>query len=545
MNKKTIFNALLTAVFLLAGVLGNFSGEAAKGAGGIFKINLDLKTIEKGYTVSDPDGRLKLSLVPGILSGDTGVEIQELDEKFSYPWELEKISPVMQFEFNNKSAYDNHKPFYIQFSYNKDDSGLKQVFFYDKGAAAWRALPTWDFPDQKFVRSLIHLPFARIAVFSNPNILTKGKASWYSYKKGMFAASPDFPIGSKLRVHVSGAKTDKYVDVTVNDYGPDRKTHPDRVVDLTKEAFKKIASLSDGTATVYVEPLVITGSLKLKLAEYEKGARFAPDLNFRASIVMNENTGKILEAVNATTTLPLASLTKIIAVKVFLEAHPTTTEIAAYSMKDEEYNYLYCKPWESGKLKLEEGETLTVKDLIYSSLTGSTNNTVETLVRVSGLTRDGFIKRMNDLAEFYGAESTFFIEPTGLSPKNVSSAKDYAIITKEVLREPIIREASVSKVYKFKTYKKDGKEISHSINNTNTLVRQGKYEFTGSKTGYLNEALYCLMSRVKAANGENLIIVTLGAKSRDESFKKTEELIQYSLIALEKNSATDKLALSE
>ncbi|MEK7097483.1 MAG: hypothetical protein AAB906_01395, partial [Patescibacteria group bacterium] len=61
-------------------------------------------------------------------------------------------------------------------------------------------MPTTDFPDKKFVRSLIHLPYARIAVFENPNALTVGKASWYKYKSGNYAASPDFPKGTKLRV---------------------------------------------------------------------------------------------------------------------------------------------------------------------------------------------------------------------------------------------------------------------------------------------------------------------------------------------------------
>ncbi|MFA6106897.1 MAG: RlpA-like double-psi beta-barrel domain-containing protein [Patescibacteria group bacterium] len=535
--KNSIFAYLFVLSFGVFAVSGSVKGAES---GEPYRITLDKATIAKGYTVAYPDNSLKLSLVPGILSEDTPVEILKLDEPFSYPWELERISPVMQFEFKNKAAYDNHKPFYIQFSYDKEDAGMKQVFFYDKTVAAWRALPTWDNPQENFVRSLIHLPYARIAVFSNPNILTSGRASWYSYKKGLYAASPDFPSGSRLRVHA--VNSDKYVDVTINDFGPDRKVHPDRVVDLTKEAFAKIASVSDGTAGIYVEPLAITGDLKIKLAQYDRGAPVSPDSVFRAAIVMNEDTGEIIHSQNASSTFPLASLTKIVAVKVFLEVHPDLSETAAYSVKDAEYNYLYCKPWESGKLSLEEGETLTIKDLVYSSLVGSTNNTVETLVRVSGLTREEFIKRMNELVKSYGALNTRFIEPTGLAPENVSSAGDYAIIAGEVLDDPVIKAASVTAVYKFTTVKPDGKEISHSINNTNLLVREGKYEFTGSKTGYLNEALYCLMSRVKAGNGDNLIVVTMGAKTRAESFSKTEDLIRWGLLAVEKNEANKNLA---
>lgn len=538
-RKKIISAGLILTVFSLIGPFG--SAGIAQSAPVDYKIYLDAKTIAKGYTVASPGERLKLSLVPGILSESTEVEIKELDEKFELPWELEKISPVMQFEFKNKKAHDNKKAFYIQFDYDKDADGYKQVFFYDKGANAWRSLPTWDYPDKKFVRSLIYLPYARIAVFSNPSLMAKGKASWYSYKKGMYAASPDFPAGSILRVHALGAKTDKYVDVEVNDFGPDRKAHPDRVVDLSKDAFQKIASLSEGTVKVYVEPLKVTGSLKQKLAEYEKGARTSPDLAFRSAIIMNEATGEILHEKNADSAYPLASLTKLIAVKVFLDVHPSVAETVAYSKADEEFNYQYCKPWESGKLSMDEGETLTINDLVYSSLVGSTNNTVETLVRVSGLSRLEFIAKMNETVKTYGAVNTNFEEPSGLSPKNVSSSRDYAIISREALKDPIISAAASAASYKFKTFKTDGKEKEHNIRNTNTLVREGKYFFTGSKTGYIDEAKYCLMSRVKAKNGDSLIIVTMGADTREESFRRTEDLIKLSLRSVE-SGVYDKLA---
>jgi len=94
---------------------------------------------------------------------------------------------------------------------------------------------------------------------------------------------------------------------------------------------------------------------------------------------------------------------------------------------------------------------MTVEDLLYSSLVGSANNTIETLVRVSGLKRDEFIKQMNVLVKKWGASSTHFVEPTGLSPDNKTSAYDYAMIAKNVLSHPIISKASVMAEYKFYT----------------------------------------------------------------------------------------------
>jgi hypothetical protein len=177
---------LLSFLILLAVVVGNFvvaSEEiVAEELNEFYHINLDQATIAKGYTVSSFEDSIKLSLVPGILSEATGVDVVKLNETIDLSWKLEKLSNIYQFEFQNKEAYDDHKPFYIQFSYEDESDYLKQVYFFDKNYSTWRPLPTRDYPDEKFVRSLIHLPFARIAVFVNPDVLAIGQASWYGYK---------------------------------------------------------------------------------------------------------------------------------------------------------------------------------------------------------------------------------------------------------------------------------------------------------------------------------------------------------------------------
>jgi len=489
-----------------------------------YHINLDKPTILKGYTVSSFNNNIKLSLVPGILSEATAVEIIELNEELDLPWQVDKISPVYQFEFKNKKAYDNHMPFYIQFSYNKTDNNYKQVFFYDKNFSAWRPLPTRDFPGEQFVRSLIHLPFARIAVFAYPEIITAGRASWYSYKPGNFAASPDFPKGSRLRV--KNIENGKFVDVEINDFGPDRGVHPDRVVDLEKNAFNKIASLSEGVTEVVVEPLYIAPAGNRILGISESGAGTDVEISLKSGIIMREDSEEIIWEKNSTSTMPLASLTKMVAIKVFLDTKPTLSTVVSYSIKDEEYNYEHVNKWESASLNIDDGETLTIEDLIYVSLAGSANNTVETLVRASGLTRDDFINKMNSSVIEWGANTTHFIEPSGLAPENMSSSLDYAIITKEVLKNPIIEKACKTDEYKFYTVNTNK---FHRIRNTNKIINTNKFNITGSKTGYLDEAGYCLMTRVKSGNGQNFIVVTLGADTRGQSFSETSRLIQYGL----------------
>ncbi|HOE81101.1 MAG TPA: hypothetical protein PLC11_01825, partial [bacterium] len=62
-----------------------------------------------------------------------------------------------------------------------------------------------------------------------------GRASWYNFRPGLFAASNVYSPGQKVRVYHDASG--KYVDVVINDYGPDPKIYPDRVIDLQKEAF--------------------------------------------------------------------------------------------------------------------------------------------------------------------------------------------------------------------------------------------------------------------------------------------------------------------
>lgn len=493
------------------------------------RITIDKATIDKGYTVNAFSGALKLSLVPGVLASSTAVESEIIADPMEMPWQLDRIGKIYQFEFKNKVAYDNHKPFYIQVAYDKKDDAYKQLFFYDKNFSSWRPLPTKDFPNEKFVRSLIHLPYARIAVFSFPGTLTSGKASWYSHKSGLFAASPDFPKGSRLRVH--NIANGKFVDVEVNDFGPNRVAHPDRPIDLEKAAFQRLASLSEGVINIRVEPLSIArDSEKLVMGIPEKGVNNQISADVRAAIILDQSSGEVLFSKNANTSMPLASLTKIVSVYTFLGLQKDLTKVVKYSNKDAELNYAYCKPWESAKLSIPDGEELTLKDLVYVSLVGSANNTIETLVRVSGLKRADFIAKMNSVVKEWGATSTRFVEPTGLAPENVTTAADYALIAKKALGDKTVSAASIMSVYKFTT---KTTKIEKSIRNTNTIIGSTRYKISGSKTGYLDEALYCLMTKAELADGRAVIVVTLGADTRDKSFRETEKLMGYGLRKLQ------------
>ncbi|MDD2258025.1 hypothetical protein EOL72_01635 [Candidatus Falkowbacteria bacterium] len=436
------------------------------------------------------------------------------------PWDFVPLTPIYQVSL----PLEHLKPgetYGVELDYPANpetDNLYKQVFFFDRFTNNWHPLPTIENPQRRVVRAQVPFTFVRLAVLANEKVLATGQASWYAYKGGMFAASPDYAKGSVLRVH--NLDNGKFVDVTVNDFGPNRALYPNRVIDLDKQAFQKIASLGAGLAHVKVEPL---RSLD-PIISLVRPAGGEPQINAWSGILMNAETGEVLWEKDSQQVKPLASLSKLVAAQVFLDTKPDLKTVATYKLQDEEYNYEHCEPWESARLRLKEGDTLTLEDLLYASLVGSANNAVETLVRYSGLTRSEFIKRMNERVLNWGASKTSFIEPTGLAPANVSSPYDYAIISREILKQPLIQKISTTASYNFSTI---NTKQAHYLKNTNPWVGQNLYNLSGTKTGYLHESLYCLMNKVKTKSGLELIAINFGSPSRTASFSDNEQLIQY------------------
>lgn len=221
-------------------------------------VHLDEATVIKGYTLTSSDEKLKLGILPDAVKGPTRIDIKILDPDImidSLPDDKTLLTPIYLFDVLNKEVYDNEKYYWFELQY---DPGLaylysKSLYFYNKVADEWQPLPSQDIQWRLTVRALIHLPYARLAIFGDHGLMSQGKASWYSYEDCDCAASPDYPKGTQLLV-TNADDTDRSVVVTINDWGPDRSVHPDRVIDLDKTAFAKIGDVSRGIINVLVEP---------------------------------------------------------------------------------------------------------------------------------------------------------------------------------------------------------------------------------------------------------------------------------------------------
>jgi hypothetical protein len=137
-----------------------------------------------------------------------------------------------------------------------------------------KSLYYWNIDNQEFVKlETVRDTKKNTLTFTVPNIrelsfalfedpIQSGTASWYvhpRYPKELMAASTDFSFGSKVKV--TNLANGKEVIVTIKDYGPDKSVHPDRVIDLGKEAFKAIASTRAGVINVTVEPVLAVSSI--------------------------------------------------------------------------------------------------------------------------------------------------------------------------------------------------------------------------------------------------------------------------------------------
>ncbi|MCX6785562.1 MAG: hypothetical protein NTZ18_01780 [Candidatus Komeilibacteria bacterium] len=140
----------------------------------------------------------------------------------------------------------------LSFKYDSLDNRSKAVYYWDASSTAWLPLPSFDDYREQTVTALTKSPSSTFALFEEENQWS-GQASWYAFKNGLFAASRDWPKGTRLKVtnQSTGLNRGKTAIVTVNDYGPELWTK--RIIDLDKFAFEQIGNLSGGIMPVKIE----------------------------------------------------------------------------------------------------------------------------------------------------------------------------------------------------------------------------------------------------------------------------------------------------
>lgn len=192
-----------------------------------------------------------------------------------------------------------------------------------------------------------------------------------------------------------------------------------------------------------------------------------PDLSSQAYAAVDLKTGEIITAKGLDEAYPIASLSKLLTALVSLEVIDQSAMITVSEQAVEAYGT---------QGNLEPGESLPAKELLYPLLLESSNDAAEALADHYG--RAAFIKLLNDKAAALGLKTTYFDDPSGLSPKNVSTARDLARLVKHIYN---------SKRYVFDlTREKRHRYGRHQWLNNNKFIEAENY--LGGKNGYIDEA---------------------------------------------------------
>ncbi len=225
------------------------------------------------------------------------------------------------------------------------------------------------------------------------------------------------------------------------------------------------------------------------------------DLRSSVALVIDQDTHEVLLRKNDQAVLPIASLTKLMTGLVISDANLSHSEMITITQEDVDTE-------KGSSSRLAVGSVLSRGDLLHLALMSSENRAAHALGRTYPGGSKVFVKAMNDRARGLGMASTHYVEPTGLSSRNQSSAADLAVLVGAAYNVPMMREFSTS----------PGSEVTVGrrtlqYNTTNRLVKSPNWDIGLQKTGYISEAGQCLVMQTKVA-GRKLIIVFLDSAGK-------------------------------
>ena len=275
------------------------------------------------------------------------------------------------------------------------------------------------------------------------------------------------------------------------------------------------------TVALLLSSLCFAGAADDLVAVPYGGASSTPQtdlsLNCRSAVLMEASTGEILYAQNPDEAMPPASVTKIMTLLLVMEAMergelswdtPVTASAHAASMG-------------GSQIYLEEGETMSARDMIKSVVIASANDAAVALAECLAGSEEAFVALMNQRASELGMINTHFENTNGLddtAQNHVTSAKDIAIMSRALIAHPEILEYS-------STWMDTIRNGAFGLSNTNRLVRFYR-GCNGLKTGSTSKAGFCV-SATAERNGMTLIAVIMGAESRDVRNAAATKLLDW------------------
>jgi len=288
---------------------------------------------------------------------------------------------------------------------------------------------------------------------------------------------------------------------------------------LSAVAFTPVATAKTSHAVTKSSSAKVKASTKNKKASKKKRVRMAPpkpsfgqisglhrsddELSLRSSVayVIDQDTQEVLFSKNDNAVLPIASITKLMTGLVIREANLSMDEAITITTEDIDTE-------KGSSSRLRPGVTLTRGELLHLALMSSENRAAHALGRTYPQGLSAFIAQMNAKAQQLGMRDTKYAEPTGLSSRNQSSAKDLATLVAFAANDPTMRELSTSVGMNVEVGSRTLKYKS-----SNRLVGNHNWNIDLQKTGYISEAGQCLVMQAKVA-GRKLVMIFLDSAGK-------------------------------
>ena len=250
-------------------------------------------------------------------------------------------------------------------------------------------------------------------------------------------------------------------------------------------------------AAVHVEPAKPSFGQMIGLHESADSL----ELKSGVALVLDQDTDEVLFSKNSQAVLPIASLTKLMTAMVVTQNGQALDEPITITDEDVDLE-------KGSRSRLRVGTQLRREEMLHLALMSSENRAANALGRNFPGGLGAFVAAMNQKARALGMNDTHYVEPTGLSSRNQSSARDLATLVKAAHEVPLIRELSTSHEYMVEVGNRPVQ-----FRNTNGLVKSPDWEIGLQKTGYISEAGRCLVMQAKMA-GRHLIMVFLDSAGK-------------------------------
>jgi D-alanyl-D-alanine endopeptidase (penicillin-binding protein 7) len=286
---------------------------------------------------------------------------------------------------------------------------------------------------------------------------------------------------------------------------------------------KRLDGVQDAPVPVPLPPVpAATTTVPSIPVSTDPNAYQAAPNEFAAALVYVPATKQFIYEFAADTPRTAASLTKLASGLAVLRLDPVWSRVVSMSAGDEVGG---------GRLRVDPGARLSLRDLWFAAIGSSANNAIMALARVTGLTREAFVQRMNEEARAAGAIQTNLVEPSGMDPANMTTARDMAYITEAAFRDPMMRNPTTRVAYSIAVEGEAVRELKTTIA---PFILDPDVWTLGGKTGYLEESMYNLVARLrdvdtegKPVAGTDVIVVVLGAPTKDGSFQSVKHLAQW------------------